>query len=243
MPRAWKGQSRGVSRFSNGSDDAKSFRQAKRVVRGMHLCVIIKVDVHIAAGGVLPSTDARGPVVELAVAIAAHVQLGGTVQPNVKKVRRQDFGVAERPGRIGDDQRTPVRPQEIIELVAEIRRVTHLERVPIRHSPSIHGVDESIAPETMIVLACDRFSLGGIARQHAHEIMEALGLEMVGRGQLPEEGTRLPTERQHATGEEIPQRVFAVAQLQIVGDEAAALEGEHEVTTGDFLRPPLEDLW
>src|SRR5690349_5091755 len=74
------------------------------------------------------------------------------------------------------------------------------------------------------------------ARQQLEESFEALLVVAVRCGQLPEKRAGELAERQHAAGEEVGEGRLAASQLEVVGDEAAPLDGEEEAAR--HLRPP-----
>ena len=95
--------------------------QAHGVVRGVHLDVVVEVDVNVAPLGaarwwcrelgalrlaaVAPRANALGPTLEGRVGVAAFVELRVAVQTNVDEVARQVFEEWPAAGRVGDDER------------------------------------------------------------------------------------------------------------------------------------------
>ena len=134
-----------------------------------------------------------------------------------------------------------MRAEDVVELIAEIRGMADLERMTVFHSPTSLGVDQNTTPEPMIVLAGYGLRFGGAPRQHPHELIEPLGLEVIGGRQLPEEWTGLPAESQHAAGEEVSQGMLTVAKLQIVSDETATFDGEDKAAVGHRFGPTRKD--
>ena len=57
------------------------------------------------------------PLVQFRVAVAAGIQLGRAVQPNINEVRGQVLGITEFPGGIRKDQRGVVFSEQIDEFI------------------------------------------------------------------------------------------------------------------------------
>src|SRR5690348_13654235 len=72
----------------------------------------------------------------------------------------------------------------------------------------------------------------GVARQKGEKALQPFRREAQALGQLPENGSELRPEREHAGGEEIGQGHFGIAKLLHMGNEAAALEREDEARRG-----------
>ena len=118
--------------------------------------------------------------------------------------------------------------------------MTHLERMPVRYASPASCVHERSAFEPVVVRARDALAADRVAREHAHELIKPLCLEAICRRQLPEKGTCLRSECEHAAGEEIPERTLAIAQLEIVRDEPPTLDGEDEAAIGHCFGPARE---
>src|SRR5207237_8551433 len=142
-----------------------------------HYDVIVEVDERNTAPCAAPAANARCPVIELGIGITACVELGRAMQSRVDEVRRQFLRVPELPCRIGEDERAMVGAQYVVKFLAEIRWMSHLERVSIADAPSVDRLEQRALLESMVVMA--RAVLGGerIPRKHAHEAVEPLGLE------------------------------------------------------------------
>jgi hypothetical protein len=76
------------------------------------------------------------------------------------------------------------------------------------------------------------------ARQQREELLDPLGAEARGGGELPEEGPELLLQPQNAGGEEVGERHFHVPELLVMRDEAAPLHREAEVVRR-LAVPPL----
>jgi hypothetical protein len=93
--------------------------------------------------------------------------------------------------------------------------------------------------EAVVVLAGEVGGLRSGARQKVEEGLEAGSVEGKLWRELPEHGAELRPQREHTGGEEVGQGLLHVAQLQHVGDVAAALDGEDEIL-GRLLDPVEE---
>src|SRR5690242_9461944 len=116
----------------------------------------------------------------------------------------------------------------------------YFESMVVRY-PACYRIDEGAALEPVIVRSRDSLGVDRVARKHTHERVESLGVEAVGCRELPEKRTGLRAECQDAAREEISQRALTIAQFEIVRDEAASLDCEHEALIGHRLRPSLKD--
>src|SRR3569833_2045841 len=117
----------------------------------MDLRVVVEVDVHVTS--LEPRMDLRAPLRELLIGVIARIERAGSMQPDVDEIRRHRFGVTELPCRVRDDERAVVLAQDRVELLAEIGRMPHLERVSVRHAYA--RLRQRTAPKTKIVLPRD----------------------------------------------------------------------------------------
>src|SRR5438067_2023288 len=236
-------QSSGPSRRTPGPRAlrlAQPLGETLCIMGRMYLCVVVEVDVGIASFSAAPAANARRPVVELRIAIPTYVEHGGAVQSNVDEVRRHFLGVRELSGCVREHERAPMCAEQVVELRAEVGRMSYLERVSIANPSSIDRVDEGTAPQPMVMMARHAFGGEGIPRQHAHEVIETFRLEAVRRRKLPEKRSRLRAEGEDAAGEEVSERTLAIAQLEIVCDEPAALDGKDKFAVRYLRRPARE---
>ena len=81
------------------------------------------------------------------------------------------------------------------------------------------------------------FAVG--AGEEIEEGGEAVGVEAHLRRELPEDGAKFAAEREDTAGEEVGERLLDVAELEHVGDEAWAFDGEEEAG-GSFSGPAAE---
>lgn len=79
-------------------------------------------------------------------------------------------------------------------------------------------------------------SLGGGLREDVEERGEDAGVELLPRGELPQDRSELVAEGQYAGGEEVRESLLDVAQPKHVRDVARPFDGEHE--TGVHGRAP-----
>src|SRR5258706_12794764 len=101
-----------------------------------------------------------------------------------------------------------------------------LDRVPDRP----FAVDrEPAAAAHPVVVALRQLGCGArVARQQAKEGLEAGCIEREALRELPQHRAELLVQGKHTGGEEVGERCLDVLELLHVGDEAPALEGEHE---------------
>src|SRR6476620_9800050 len=118
---------------------SKFFGERSSVKGGVHLGVVIKVNIHVAfSGGTFsickelrvlrqfsfpPMLDSIRPPIDLRVTVPAHVKLLGAMEPAVHKIRGDVLGVRPFAGGIGNDKRNVVPSKEREKLRHHERRM------------------------------------------------------------------------------------------------------------------------
>jgi hypothetical protein len=149
------------------------------------------------------------------------------VQPHVDEVRGHLEQQRKSSGRISHDQSDAMGPQQVVGPGGAKRLIAHLEAMPQWTIGADPG--PAAAGQPLVVLAGQITGFGRRARQPRQELSQDVLIEGQVRRQLPEDGPEFGLQRQHPGGEEVGQRRVDIAQLLQMGDEAAALDREHEV--------------
>jgi hypothetical protein len=121
-----------------------------------------------------PQSDARRPVVERLVRIAARIELLGAVQALIDEVGGEVLGIGPR-HRIGEDKGYVVPPQQPDKRRVEKARVANLDRVP--HLAPPFGPRPGAAGQAVVVPLGERRRGLGVARQQREEIIETLAVK------------------------------------------------------------------
>ena len=145
----------------------------------------------------------------------------------------------QRPGDgVGDDETDAVAAEELDEFgcgegfVADFDAVTEA----LGGAGAGGALQADAAGEAGMVEAGEGFGFGEGAGQEVEEGGEFFRGEAHLRRELPEDGTDFVAELKEAAGEEVGERLLDVFELEHVGDEARAFDGEDEARWG-LLRP------
>ena len=169
--------------------DPQPLLERDGVEGGVHLGVVVEVDEDVEAAG-LPAPHLVGPVVEGRVGVAAGVELGVAVQPDVGDAARHLVEHRPRAGGVGHHHPDVVGPQQLAELGRAEGGVPHLEHVAQRAVDRRGGVGGLLELVRVVVRSGVRRRGGGRARQQVEERGQAVGVEaQVGR-QLPQDRAR-----------------------------------------------------
>jgi hypothetical protein len=188
----------------------------------------------LAAG--VPGADPRRPVVQHGVRVAAGVHALGAMEAQVHEVGRDLLGQRVHAGVVGDDQGDVVLAEQVDEFGDQEALVADLDHVPDR---PVRGGLGCRVRDPVVVVAGEARGVVVVAWEQLEERAQPLRPEAEPLGELPQDRAQLPAQRQHALAEEVGQRLRRVVELLHVGDEAAALDGEHEVV-GRGITPRLE---
>ena len=152
------------------------------------------------------------------------------MQPDVDEVGRDVEELWPATGRVGHHQPDPELAQQRREGRGAVAVVPDLQGVPQRPVGQHPGPGPVGQPLVVASGQVGRFAGGG--GQPGEEVGQPVGVESQRRRQLPQQRSQLVLQGQHPGAEEVGQRRVDVAQLLHVGDEAAALDREHEARRG-----------
>ena len=173
-----------------------------------------------------------GPPVKLRVRVAAGIELLRTVPSHIDEINRDLFGIRPDAGGIRKDQHSIVAPEKLREFFAEEALVAHLES--IAEGGAMFGLGPAPVLQSLVMTRCERRRLSRVAREKLEKLSKTLCVVLEIVRKLPEDRAELFGQAQDPRSEEIGEWLLHVAQLFHMRDEAAAFDGEDEISRGLF---------